>query len=634
MTAGLAPEQWGVLQETLATESPVLVLGPGCHRIGYEETAGWAEVTRRMNLVHHRIADAFSPEHVPAARSFLERFWLSKLSDEARSGRAHREHLDALRAPAREPDGDGDSLDTCRTALVTQLLGVFLEGTRCLGSEIATGAFPVVAWQDIGHVYPRTEPQATVPQSVDEATSPAFDAHEADVRHRQAGEHLAATLEIASVISAVAGSQPLDDELEAIAHDRLAGVPDLRAKAIARLNDDLKIDTVVFNLKRLQEDAFSGSDGRLTGSTIEWLGDLLWHLVTTDSRVPPSQAETAFYINLQRSDPGAGRSFARSRPSEARRPLSRDAIPGHVRQLLGTYDNGERAWSDIAPSRKAFTRTICAALLAQWEDPSRPPQRPTLALIPDFDLSFERAMLELMEPDQHLHVVVPVWRKPERDPQYIDWFVGTMTRADQDYSHGRHRLPPIERWAKFDEGPKVGKGKGALDGPIFVKPNGSPLLESPRREDLKDIRLLRGEKVQLATIASEYDALQAMISFANGANAKESTAGDVINALQWQHRSCLFLGDSFPDWLPRVRLMVNAPIEFKQLTATPSTRQIAIDRRFDWPEQALLSDMHVEQYECDLAALGAYHTASSGGKPGELVVKHLNAVKAILDAGS
>ncbi|MBF6619587.1 MAG: hypothetical protein ITG02_05090, partial [Patulibacter sp.] len=141
----------------------------------------------------------------------------------------------------------------------------------------------------------------------------------------------------------------------------------------------------------------------------------------------------------------------------------------------------------------------------------------------------------------------------------------------------------------------------------------------------------KGESVRLASIFTEYDALQAILSFAKaGSERNQGLASDVTATLNW-HRNWLFLGDSFPDWLPRVRLLFNASNAANRFETSRDASQIAVDRRFDWPEQALLDALGIQQFECDLAEFGAYFTkASSVRGDDERVDSHLDAVREIL----
>ncbi|MBF6619131.1 MAG: hypothetical protein ITG02_02755, partial [Patulibacter sp.] len=444
----LSGPQWGCLHTMLATGSPIMVLGPGCHRIGYEQTKGWEEVSRRVSLVRSRTAEWFVEEDPESAQRFLDGFWLSKLSDQPSENDRSEGRLRAIRdAPDSAPR---TPLDLCRTELATAVLGVLFEGTRCLGSEIATGRVPVIAWQEIAHRAPAAtvgEPRNSV--SSDEATSPPFVSQDADVRHARASDHMCRAVRVAEAVEALAADdRQLSIDRRAVVESILTEDAELDEDEIERLKNVLQIGTVRYVLAQLRDECFARPGSRVTGAVIEWLADLLWHLFTTDSRVPPSQAEVAFYVNLQETDSGRGRPFARSRPGESRRRLDERSTQGQIARMIATYDNGVEAWTDIAEPRRAFTRAICAALLEQWnqqpEIDAEEEITPVLALVPDFDLSFERTLLELMGKGGVVHLVLPVWRKPKGESPFLDWVIGTMVRSATDPARRGGKLPTVE----------------------------------------------------------------------------------------------------------------------------------------------------------------------------------------------
>ena len=83
---------------------------------------------------------------------------------------------------------------------------------------------------------------------------------------------------------------------------------------------------------------------------------------------------------------------------------------------------------------------------------------------------------------------------------------------------------------------------------------------------------------------TEHDSLQAILSFADVDQKHQfHLAENVTAALDWCRNSWVFLGDSFPDWLPRVRLLFNAKSAWQ---SRPADGHVAIDRRFGWPRSA------------------------------------------------
>ena len=64
----------------------------------------------------------------------------------------------------------------------------------------------------------------------------------------------------------------------------------------------MKVDAIAHVLEQFQRRCFVIGDLGITGGLVEWLADLFWHLMVTDSGVPPSQTEMAFYVNLTRRE--------------------------------------------------------------------------------------------------------------------------------------------------------------------------------------------------------------------------------------------------------------------------------------------------------------------------------------------
>lgn len=618
--ATLTNEQWGHLQRILGAHAPVIALGPGCHRIGFDDSAGWSVVAARVARVHRRLGETVGEDRVASVRRFLEGFWASKLSEEVRDADAEdrlESHVAAIRSAVDERRDS--TLDRCRTALATALVATLFESTRCLGNEIAAGGAPVVDWQAVRFSRPAGETEPAP-----DAAGPAADARDARICHDQARTDMATVVAVVRFLDIVTrngvevsaqGVRALPDGLQVIAaQHHLGDVADLTKSEVDIARKLLKVGAVRLAVEHLDRTCFDGPAPALTGAVIEWMADLLWHLLATDSRVPPSQAEIAFYVNLQEGGAIQGRAFSRSRPGEARRPLDPETVHSRIAGLLRTYDNGHGRWSDITPRRRSFVRTVAAGLLAAWEqrspeeDHEDRPEFPVVALITDYDLSFERTLLELMDEDDVLHVVVPVWKTVGSSPAVIEWLMGTWRR---DATPLGRKLPDLGGWEWYGDREPFHSADRPAEGPIVVKLNGSPLFDIPKTGSLKGLVLRRGESIAPATIFTERDALHAIISFSEEGGKRTSIATDVSERLNWETHSWVLLGDSFPDWLPRVRLLYQAKDligrnERSSDSVIPGgrARHVALDRQFDWPEQALLDALGVERYSADLGTLG------------------------------
>ena len=140
---------------------------------------------------------------------------------------------------------------------------------------------------------------------------------------------------------------------------------------------------------------------------------------------------------------------------------------------------------------------------------------PVVALVPDYDLSFERTLVEFLRPGEAVHVVVPAWHtaraqsrdRPHHVPRLVVWNDRGPNRSGDHLRHLTH----LSNWRWYrDE--VVDQGTGSLRGPLLVKVSGSPLLSL---SDVASLELRKGEKVQLATVFTRHDSLQAILSFAD-----------------------------------------------------------------------------------------------------------------------
>lgn len=608
-----------------AFRTPVLVVGPGCQRVGYADNrnVAWAKVTRRMRRLRH-LADDEQHER------FLDQLWRTKLSDALGDGPLQEHHhLDGERAEAAgEPATSADVRIDCMRlkGLALPALGTVVSATQCLGEIIRLGATPVTSWHDV--MYPRG------------AASP-----EAAAYRDAARAHLAAFSDNAEALIAwdTEGQEPSEQEVERLQalgllevdEDDLTAPPKTPSEVVAPLGralDALNITAVAASSRWLVDKALSGDQPGipLSGALIEWLSDLLWHVLVCDTGVPPSQGEIAFYVNLR--EPAARRRlYTRARPGEYRieRPTQDEPAPDappHLTDALrrrlanGTHglervDSGGRDFG--SDRRLQLMRTFAATLVTQWqryEEQERPETVNLvdipLALVSSHDLTLERQLMEILGRTKKFHVVVPVWVRAQGEiweDAELDWLWGTYTKPDASLrpEHLTTRGGVLKwDWYAGGDNPKPHH----LSGPVIVRVNGSPLLELaenvatvsrlklPARSDGRD-------EIALATVFTELDSLRALMRFAD---ASTGPAAKIAQQLTWDRRHWAFLGDSLPDWIPRLRLLFNALAGRHGAPNRRSPRKIAIDLQFDWPEEALLKALNVRTYSGDLALLVEY----------------------------
>ena len=411
-------------------------------------------------------------------------------------------------------------------------------------------------------------------------------------------------------------------------------------------------------LRPAEDDPFvSGERLPLTGAMIEWLADLLWHIIVCDTGVPHSQAELAFYVNLRqpggRERSPSRRSFARAQPGEHRASSNED-LSELIRRRLergvsGCEEKLKIDWEQ--DKRLRLARTMAASLAGQWKMFEGGRGWPPVAIATSYDLVLERQLLDCLEKGEAFHILVPAMKDEE-----LAWLWGTYRKSDVGMLRRQDMTSAEGRFLSWDWYESESKDARAPCGPVVVKLNGSPFLElgddateasvlgtpdeepSPYGSDKHD------PKVRLLCIFSEYDSLRSLMAFRRASEPVRGTFPPVTlpvrisQALDWSERSWLFLGDRFRDWIPRLRLLLNAQAkpsltctqdderagedgiesqengsrEASGLSAGRVKDKIAIDRQFDWPERALLDALDMLWFIGDLVALVDYPNAEGG----------------------
>lgn len=622
-------DSMGRVQRAVALGSPVLVIGPGCHRIGYETTPAWKKVTARMAALYETLEEG--PE-----QAFLRQFWESKLSDETRRGIVGQglgthaidkfgEHAAAIKK--REP---------ARAQLAGMLLRALVECTRCLGTVISGGQTPVSNWLAVSYG------QFGKPYS--EAAKAQFDLAATAVNRATA---LAAALDAAL---------PKKKSELALVHEKTLRIARIRVplqKPFVEALHDMKISSISQSLQLLVDNCFTQKPTvNLSGALVEWLADLLWHVVISGAGVPPSQDELSFYLNLRPYSTVSERGFSRPQagdirwtPGEGSDGPRGPSLTGDVCGLLKRYDAPieELDWSG---QRESFVAMIASTLAQIWGDERNAVRgghrsdatsapRLVVALVSDYDLLLERALLHSARPDERFHVIIPVWARLPRRLPTLEWVFGTYVRERGDITEEDVRQPKSWTWlheqdATIETGQKsdpffpddLDEGSGpAIGGPIIIKLTGSPLHRigntGPRMRDERE------RTPEPATIFSEHDSMEAMVSLAQTTSRgpidastlpKQLFGVSATRGLEWQSRSWLFFGHRFSDWLPRLRLFLAAnnlglarndsPDEGRE---DPRLRKIAIDRSFDWPERTLLTALDIKMFRGDLGSMSTFY---------------------------
>lgn len=645
------------LLQMVAEEFPIFVLGPGCYRVGFDnpENPGWREIERRVADLLSRLDGE--------ERLFMREFFFSKLSDEHRAGpdrEAAADRLDGLvvaaerrwdeeRKVAAGNDSDArdrsaqamQTFDPWRTLLATEILQAFRHASCCLGLTIGNGLSPVLLWQEA-----MVPVEAIAGWSKDTTDLDGFGTAVDRLDDRGAEYHFRASRR--AIRSACVLTRALHD----LSEENRIGRQQVGAMAGILLPDDVNLEVsvpdalvrvlkgplevllplrMVAVLDVLDDRCFTGRFEALRGANVEWLGDLLWHVLSSDAEVQPSQAELAFYVTLSEQRP--------PQVHDLRRPAYGDRAAGDfdlTRLTNRSQPEGASANHDV----DSVLRTIAACLHAQHrmvmyadglrkgaeermragfsgvytaeeqQVVRRTMDLQVLALVEDYGDTLEQALFDLLDIEGRFHVAVPAWLKTERGRK-IDWLLATIVKKGAD--------EPTVEWRWLAEAEKA-------VGPIVIKLNGCdrPLLGvQPLRGLVSQLTIVSATSrhneasMELAIIYDEHDRLTAMQTFDELIGDPTSTSGLVSalnthdKGLSWQGRTWIILGQRFADWIPRLSLFTRRWAGAKDTKTPTPTNYWAIDRSFDWPERSLLESLDISMIEGELGAVAKTLTGTA-----------------------
>ncbi len=627
---------WANLQSVFADGSPVMAIGPGCHRIGYDESEGWQRVVRRAGAVWHQIGEAPDGD-AEARQEFLVRFWLAQLCEgDATSYNGRSLPKPSPRMEIRNRSDGADPAEKGRIVLAAKLLCALVDMTRALGAAVETGSLPVMDWQQV--IADEARP--------DDRSSQLLDSAAGSVR-----EAVALTKAFGAVLRNGVG-----DEDRAMLRRHGLAAEDVEDDKLALL----KIESVGAALEELVDVHLGVSSGQVSGAVVEWFADLFWHVVVSGAGVPPSQDELSFYLNLRKM-PYSRRRFSRPSPGEYRGELDGHGadqdggatLRRDLSLLLSDIDSGideqPRDWTN---PREEFALSMASSLVETWREEGD--RRLTTALISDYDLMFDRALFECLEDGESFHVLVPVVAKLDdpTPPVAFRWLYGTIVKGEVGV--GGEVGQPVWEW--FEEVAPVSKRRPK--GPIVIRLTGSPLYRSGSVEELglPQHGSDRIKRLDAAAIFSEHDSVRAIVALTRPSPVGVPGAQSLFHGLfgpqglTWNKRSWVFFGHRFSDWLPRLQLLFTALMlaegaaaedqgqsGWKDEVPANAIERIAISRSFDWPEQALLDALKITMQEVDLKRLSRYFDQKSTHHENQLgesrnVTRYLQRVRAAVDA--
>ncbi len=597
------------------------VLGPGCHRIGFDDEydPAWTALLRRVAAARNAEGRGAS------AQRFIDNLWRDKHSPPRRAEALGLEDP----PPALPADETARQFVEHLTALQDLIIDAVLAATELLVHQLRDLQRPVIDWQIYG-----TSPIGVATD--DRLEVDAVAAMEACLA--PALDEALDLIELRTKMVPLSGDPNEDRPFGA------RGVwPDSPAE-LARSAALLAAPGIAQRINRLSQDI--GERGSVAGLELEWLTDLVWHLFRFDSDVPPSVAELTFHLALAadpaglcvRPEPGliprtvAGALIdidATLPITKALTTVVKHVAPVDAPPAGGEHDATERQrFYDAIASRahrnyhewceRHEDETLDSPEAASDRDDDRPnavderQSRPPFPVIlsTDYDLRLEQALQRAATDGERFHVAIPV-RLQQDERMELRWLIATFDEVHADLRAGRWTwlhlfgLEDDESWFDREEAPA-----DHLLGPIVVKLSGSPLHKLADTEgpvELADVpqlldrrlkkqwALYENDRLSHLVVVSEFDHLSALEAEFTRQDPPSRLPSWLSNELDWRVRSWLIVGQRIRDWLPRLTLFF-ANSRGSRQTRTNSVR-VAIDYEFDEVKASLLDWLNVERVE-------------------------------------
>jgi len=386
--------------------------------------------------------------------------------------------------------------------------------------------------------------------------------------------------------------------------------------------DRLGVDSIIKRLDRVADElGAEGGTAAVTGSLVEFLTDLLWHVITFDSASYPRMDELALQVSLVLKGSGPVR---RVEPGLA---IDRSTVSDLERAVTVSIERGFHEENEPS-TRSEFLRALAKVLHADYARsiaPSRAhkPFHP-IALSSTFDLEFERALALTGVRGAAFHVGLPVfvWADVRSDAPIpridgrLRWVVGEFDCGS--IQHLSALQEPKGGWTWLDDLSPTGDAERALAGPLVLKISGSPLHKLPDTTGgSPGLRPTVGEmasytdreaaeqepdsRLNHSVLLGEFDVMQFMRidQWAYDKQGERKTIPQglpswVSKALRDRRRQWLFLGQRLHDWNARLQL-------YTQLnrSAVADGRSIAMSLNFDEDHSRLLDWMSVKKVRGD-----------------------------------
>lgn len=544
-----------VLQQHIRDLAFTPVIGPGCSLIGRHNGPGWEAISARLQALLKVLESEDQPARYLRSLASLRIYEVSL-----------RPRLDA------EPVLPGDALGQLQLALAR--LGALL-GTLFASTMLAS-SMPVWDTPSYKLRIDRNDPNLrmvlvrlldacvaarrlkSTPEGKDAATG--LGAAGLYARLVQFGEQMTEGLDLNMIRDEV------DEGRESPAKEDV--FDDIRASGqISRHRPDRATSDIELSLHQL-----------------EWVADAVWHTLRFDKAAYPRADELAFQISLLTSAVFSPRMELVTAAQLAHVILPQSTIASWFRQYQGVSS---------PPKMREFYDALAKILCAQFKGyqshftPNSGNQTQSLhgfqsvAFSTNFDLEMENA-LNRSDDLTKFHVLVPVnaYFSDEPLPE-LEWLFGTVQR-------GNSVERPDWQWFPKNKEPKPNE----LKGPIVIRLHGSPLLELPNPEDLREngALLAEYERFEHATVMSEREYLQNIVW--------KDPLPDFFNTILLQkNRVLFFLGHFLDEWNTRLRLF--SQVRRRNAPAS-NAKRIAISRSHDPYRSAVLSGIGIHRWIGDL----------------------------------
>lgn len=376
-------------------------------------------------------------------------------------------------------------------------------------------------------------------------------------------------------------------------------------------------------------------DKSLHCTTVEWLTDVLWHVLTFDSPCYPSREDLALQVSLAEDSETPVQKVELTALTPAGIFQDWEAYGHALSRTLQGLRGADRPVPAVGPLHRALSASLYRSFdkwRGQASQPAgrRAPAPIALAITLTTDLELERALATDDGGSSHYHVAFPMilTNANHNYRGHLRWVVGKFAaRLDQtDPGFWDSLTRPVGPWRLLNDVAEefVLSGfnsalPGGLAGPLLLKVNGSPLhvidpelAENPSlRNDFEQeisgaasdrVAGRRGGRAMHVPATTELDILQLtqVDQWAMGAsNGRAGLPTIIRKALEEPTRRWLIVGHDLPEWSSRLQLYTQISLSSlaqrsQQGSVVPLREAaLAVVRKADEQRTRLLAGMDI-----------------------------------------